>query len=81
MHAPKISMNFDDVKGQFDLLFFTPDDDQDVVFTFGAEALESALWENLAWVECESVLKDDKSDVTCNGVRDRVERNRGSSAS
>ena len=37
----------------------------------GALWLETNLWENLQWLECESILKDLTTSV-CEGVKNRV---------
>ena len=70
-HAPKINLQAEELAGQFDIQFFHPDPDQNIHFRKGEQWLETQLWKNLKWVECQSILRNYAS-YTCDGVTKRV---------
>jgi hypothetical protein len=64
-------MQADELKGQFDIQFFHPKEEQNVAFAKGEAWLETRLWENLQWIECESVLRNLTTNA-CEGIKKRV---------
>jgi hypothetical protein len=72
MHSPKINMQAEELAGQYDVQFFKPDQSQNANFAMGEEWLETRLWENIQWIECESILREPSTDA-CQGVKARVE--------
>jgi hypothetical protein len=64
-------MQAEELAGQFDIHFFRPDKEQNVHFRKGEQWLETRLWENLKWVECQSILRNYTSNA-CEGVTKRV---------
>jgi hypothetical protein len=72
MHSPKINMQAEELAGQYDVQFFKPDQSQNANFALGEEWLEARLWENIQWIECESILRKPSTDA-CQGVKARVE--------
>jgi hypothetical protein len=72
MHSPKINMQAEELAGQYDVQFFKPDQSQNANFAMGEEWLETRLWENIQWIECESILRESSTDA-CQGVKARVE--------
>jgi hypothetical protein len=72
MHSPKINMQAEELAGQYDVQFFKPDKSQNAHFAIGEDWLEARLWENIQWIECESILRELSTDA-CQGVKARVE--------
>jgi len=70
MHAPKVDMN-NELYGDWDLVFFHPQPDQNVKFRKGEQWLERKMWENLRWVECDSIMRNETS-AACHEVSLRV---------
>jgi hypothetical protein len=60
-----------ELSGQFDIQFFRPEKEQNVAFAKGEAWLETRLWENLQWMECESVLRNITTNA-CEGIKERV---------
>lgn len=71
MHAPKINLYGAELRGLFDLQFFQPEKEQNVSYAMGAVWLETRLWENLQWIECESMMRDLGASA-CEGITRRV---------
>lgn len=71
LHAPKVNLYGDELRGNYDLQFFLPKEEQKVAFAKGRVWLETHLWENIQWIECESILRDLSVGV-CEGVKKRV---------
>jgi len=64
-------MQSGELQGQFDILFFQPDKDQKAIFAKGDHWLETQLYENLKWIECDSILRDLTTNV-CDGMKLRL---------
>jgi hypothetical protein len=64
-------MQNDELAGQFDLVFFHPDKDQNILFAKGEDWLETRFWENLRWIECESIIRD-LTTSACDGITMRL---------
>lgn len=71
LHSPKVNLYGDELRGQYELQFFRPKEEQNVTFAKGEDWLETHLWENIQWIECESILKNLTVGV-CEGVKKRV---------
>jgi hypothetical protein len=71
MHAPKINLYGEELRGQFDIQFFQPEEKQNAAYAMGAVWLETRLWENLQWIECESIMRD-LGATACEGITRRV---------